>query len=74
MKKMPDGEQLITEYYEIAPKIVKAIEASPNKSEYYDKIYSVVSKCVDLIENKNYDEVLNLYKSMVLNLKKEFDL
>lgn len=74
MKKMPDGEQLITEYYEIAPKIVKAIEASPNKSEYYDEIYSVVSTCVSLIEKENYGEVFDLYKKMVLDLKKEFDL
>lgn len=74
MKKMPDGEQLVKEYYEIAPKIVKAIESSPDKSKYYDKIYSVVSTCVTLIEEENYDEVLKQYKNMVLDLKKEFGL
>lgn len=74
MKKMPDGGQLITEYYEIAPNIVKAIESSPDKATYYDKIYSVVSTCVSLIEKENYGEVFDLYKKMVLDLKKEFDL
>lgn len=74
MKKMPDGEQLVKGYYEIAPEIVKSIESSPDKSKYYDKIYSVISTCVTLIEEENYDEVLKQYKNMVLDLKKEFGL
>ncbi len=74
MKKLPDGDTLIKEYYDVAPKIVDRIDASSEKSKYYDKIYSVISTCAYLIEKEEYEEVLSLYKNMVLDLKNEFNL
>ena len=58
----------------MAPKIVESINASGKKDEYYKYINKVVDSCVKLIDLKEYERVLNEYKFMVLNLKKEFSL
>lgn len=74
MKSTKDGNALVKQYYEIAPKIVEQINASDKKETYYNYIYEVIEKCVKLIELKEYERTLNEYKFMVENLKKEFSL
>ncbi len=74
MKSTEEGKKLVEEYYSVAPKIVESINASGKKDEYYKYINKVVDSCVKLIDLKEYERVLNEYKFMVLNLKKEFSL
>lgn len=74
MKSTKEGNALVKQYYEIAPKIVEQINASDKKETYYNYIYEVIEKCVKLIELKEYERTLNEYKFMVENLKKEFSL
>ena len=69
-----DGKLLVREYYHIAPKIVKAIDASDKKDEYYQDIYDTVLLCVDKI-NKNKDEdAKKLYWKMFNKYRIKFDL
>lgn len=69
MMKTEEGRALVEEYYRIAPEIVKEINASPERDEYYDYIASVVEKCVVLIGQDRYAETLAEYRAMVLKLK-----
>ena len=63
------GNDLIKEYYEIAPNIISFIDHSPNKSEYYEYIYEQIKKCILCIENNDNENALTLYKNMTNNLK-----
>jgi hypothetical protein len=74
MKKTESGRKLVDEYYSIAPQIVDRINNSDKKDTYYKYIYEVIERCVQLIKVSENERVLNEYKFMVLNLKKEFNL
>lgn len=61
-----DGKQLIEEYYKNAPRIVQNIDAMPDSTEIYGKIWDIyLKKCMEYIENKNYYACKNLYIEMV---------
>lgn len=73
LKKTDEGIELVARYYEIAPKIVAAIDAKPDRIEIYDKIYQdMVTSCVVLIGQGKYQEALVIYQSMTLDLEKEY--
>lgn len=72
MKTAEDGEELIKEYYAIAPEIVERINSCDKKDKYYKYISETVEKCVKLIALKENERALIEYKFMVENLKKEF--
>ncbi len=74
MKKMDGGEELVKEYYRVAPEIVKCIDASEHKGEHYQYIFDCVQTCVQLIEQGKADETLAEYKKMVITLKDQFSL
>ena len=69
MRESESGRMLIDEYYEVAPKIVREIEKSPNKDEYYSYINSVVNDCIDDIDNGRNIAGLEKYIAMVKSLK-----
>lgn len=73
MRKSADGDKLIKEYYEVAPKIVECINASGKKEKNYQYISEVVDKCVKLIALQENERALTEYKFMVENLSKEFE-
>ena len=73
LKQQPGGIELIARYYEIAPKVVAAIDAKPDRLEIYDRIYrEMVVPCVELIGQNEYQEVLGLYKSYTLKLEEKY--
>lgn len=74
LKKTPNGECLIKEYYYVAPKIVSAIDKSDKKNLYYKDIYDTVLLCVDKINNKENDEAVKLYWRMFNKYKIIFNL
>ena len=68
-----DGEHLIKRYYEIAPKIVEAINLQNNSNLIYDKINEKYLKnCLKMIEKNQYEECKKLYIKMVEKLEKEY--
>ncbi len=65
MRATPEGNALVKEYYEIAPRIVTAINRSENKNEYYTDIYNTVKKCVACIKTGKNKQTMDLYCDMV---------
>lgn len=73
LKCSEEGNAVIKKYYEIAPKIVSAINDTKHSKAVYDMIYEkMVKPCVELIEQKKYEETLELYRRMTLQLEKEY--
>ena len=59
--QLPDGNNLITEYYNTAPKIVDKINRSPQKDEIYNWLYDeLIKKSIYYI---NCGDNLNAYKN-----------
>jgi len=64
--KNKEGQELIKEYYQIAPEIVNKINELPNKEEIYEDIWrSYLSRCLNLIETGNFEEAKALYIELV---------
>ena len=73
LKKTDDGSELVDRYYEIAPKIVAAIDTKPERLEIYERIHrEIVTPCVELIGQGMYQDALELYRGATLELEKEF--
>ena len=71
--KQDDGEQLVREYYQIAPQIVEAIEGESEVDRIYSSLWKdYISKCIGLIEKGDYEACKNLYIRMVEELKKVY--
>ena len=63
----------IQHYYQIAPIIVEAIDKEEQNEVIYNYIYdNVVDYCVTQIENGNYIEAYNRYKSSILSFEETF--
>ena len=68
-----DGQQLINEYYRVAPIIVKNINTMADSKVVYQKIWdNYLTKCVSLIEQKKFNECKVIYVKMVLHLKDRY--
>ncbi len=65
----PDGEALITEYYAIAPGIVKTIREQPNAHEILRSLFAPIQDCVMLIKAGENEAALWHYVAMVQALK-----
>ena len=73
LAKQRDGVSLIQEYYHIAPTIVRNIDASSDKDRVYNKIWeSYIKPCIKLIELSAYKACMDLYRTMVLELKTSY--
>lgn len=67
------GQELINEYYDIAPTIVKRIDRSENPEQVYSRLYDdFIIKCINNIENYEYDKCREIYTEMVTDLKKKY--
>lgn len=73
MAKTEKGKALIKLYYDIAPKIVEAIDKSDNYSEEYDVLYNTwIVPCVALIDAERYTEAELCYSQMVNALAQKY--
>lgn len=60
-------------YYETAPIIVEALDRIPDNGDIYEHIYqSVILKCIEEIEAKDYKSAYDRYKNMVMTLEEQF--
>lgn len=67
------GTDMVKEYYNIAPTIVKRIDREECSSEIYAGIWqNYLSPCIQLIEAKKKEECRELYKDMVHSLEKKY--
>lgn len=68
-----DGKNLISEYYNIAPKIVEKINSLANSAEVYKNIWNdYLSKCLNFIESGENSKCKKIYVEMVNTLKEKF--
>ncbi len=65
-----EGRYLVKLYYDIAPKIVEAIEIDSNKKQIYEQISSVIDQCVSLINKGENQQTMEVYCEMVARLAK----
>lgn len=73
IKGLANGEEIIKEYYDIAPKIIEAIEKEPNADCIFKKRFEeLVQPCVHYIEQNQNEMAYALYEKTVLKLKKKY--
>jgi hypothetical protein len=73
LREQKDGEDLIREYYRIAPVIVENINNRKDRDEIYEYIWeNYLQKCKNLIENRHYEEAKKCYIDMVEYLKMRY--
>jgi hypothetical protein len=70
LSEQKDGLKIISEYYIVAPQIVKEIDSRANPKEIYERIWDKYLKTFfDLIISDNNDDALLIYLRMVNELK-----
>lgn len=74
LKNVTGGEDMIKEYYTIAPRIVEKINSSVLRDKYYDYIYKKIIKSIDLIKNGENEQALLEYADMVNHMKIELGI
>lgn len=73
LTSVSEGEQMIREYYDVAPSIVKHINQKENRAEIYRAIWDTyLAPCISMIERGELDECRELYQEMVGALRDEF--
>ena len=73
LAELPEGEEIIKAYYDVAPTIVKHINKQKDSSDIYHGIWTqYLSPCIHLIEDGRNEECKELYKQMVEELQKEY--
>lgn len=67
------GEEIIHEYYDVAPTIVKRIDRMENAGEVYRDIWNrYLQPCVKLIEKDEMEDCRKIYTDMVHDLQKKY--
>lgn len=67
------GEQLVKEYYCMAPKIVKKIDQLPERDNIYLEIWETyLQHCIKFIQTNELEACKNLYVKMVKQLENTF--
>ena len=70
LAKQPQGRQEIDYYYQVAPKIVSAINKDNNAQEIYHRLYlKMIVPVVKLIENGKKELAYQHYKKFTLGLE-----
>jgi len=68
-----DGTEVVREYYDVAPTIVKRIGRKDDAADIYQGIYDrYLKNCVELIEADRLEECREVYSDMVNDLKQEY--
>ena len=72
LKKLPEGEAMINEYYRVAPLIVEKMKLCPEEETTLNEIFKTITTCVAYIELNQPGEALMAYKTMVLDLSEKY--
>lgn len=73
LSKQPDGEDLIIDYYNTAPGIVKRIDHEADRKNIYKAIYEdYILPCINHAKTKDYAESKRIYVNMVNSLKARY--
>ena len=73
LMQLPEGEDLVRSYYDVAPTIVKHISARPDASAIYSGIYEAyLAPCIHMIERGEKEQCAKHYMEMVADLKNQY--
>ena len=73
VRSLPAGDEVIENYYDIAPRIIEKINASLDSSEVFEFLYErLVRRSVQLIESGRKHRAFENYRSIVRELKQEY--
>lgn len=64
------GQELIDNYYEIAPDIVEAINSNSEKEAIYNDIWKKINEIIELLNQNKNEEAIIEYMLMVIKLQK----
>ena len=68
-----EGREMVQDYYNIAPTIVKRINKKAEADEIYENIWKTyLSPCITMIENGENEKCRDLYSSMVRKLEARY--
>lgn len=69
----PNGEKLISQYYQVAPQIVERMSRLDNSGELYDALFQDIAKAVGFIEQNNDAAAFALYCNVVMELNEKYN-
>lgn len=73
LASLPDGEQMVREYYDMAPSIVKHISQSGDSKEIYRSIWDTyLAPCICMIEENRLEDCREHYQNMVYTLRDKY--
>lgn len=72
VRNLPDGVQIIAEYYEIAPLIVAGIDRAENRSQAYENLYEELVSILELIRLGRNGEGLRNCLGILNELKRRY--
>lgn len=69
----PNGKEMISEYYVVAPKIVSVINSLPDSDKIYQDIWiGSILPCFKLINELSYSQATEIYCKVVKDLKSTY--
>lgn len=71
--KSNKGKRMVSKYYQVAPAIVKSMEADTNNKELFSEIFLQIKAACNAIEQHNFEKATTIYKSAVANLYHKFN-
>ena len=73
LASLPDGQELIGEYYDVAPTIVKHINQQKDPAGIYRLIWKeYLAPCIEMIEDDRLEDCREHYEEMVRHLSDEY--
>lgn len=73
LMQTPEGRELVTEYYRIAPTVCRKIDAAPDAAQTWSDVYnSLVDPVVKLIDAGQFEAARDLYQQRTLALRERF--
>ena len=69
---LPNGPELLAEYYTTAPRIVRAIDSTHETGAIYDSNFKKIKGAVALIEQGENARALDIYSAIFADLKCKF--
>lgn len=66
--KSTKGRRLVAQYYDIAPELVKKLEAAPDKKLLFGEIFAQIRKSCTAIENGDFEKARITYQQAVRHL------
>jgi len=67
------GKRIVSKYYQVAPSIVKSLEADKNNKELFAKIFLQIKAACNAIEQQDFEKATTIYKSAIAALYHKFN-